>query len=112
MSGWFRHDAGKRLAGCFRGRDLLQHAAKIVAQLFHLLVTIAGLLCHTTIQNLLKSRRKRLLAYFGNGPWRIVKYSVSHIDRRLTAKRPGAGQYFVKEHTGRENVSPFIYPVA
>ena len=38
----------------------------------------------------------------------LVQHCMPHVDTRLSLKRPGASQHFVKQNAGRENVRPRI----
>jgi len=49
-----------------------------IAQVLHLLITIARLLRKAVIEYLLQARRDGFLAQLGHGSWRIVKHRVSH----------------------------------
>ena len=37
---------------------------------------------------------------------------MTHVDRGLAAKRPGAGEHFVKQHAHRKDVRAFVDAIA
>src|ERR1043166_3048260 len=57
-------------------------------------------------------RRDRTRAQLFNRSRRVVHHRVTHVDRRLAAKRPRAGQHFVKQHAEREDVRAFVDAIA
>ncbi len=92
--------------------NFLKHLPQLVAKVFHVLETISRFFRECAIDNLLQARRDRTRAQLGNRSRRIVQHCVTHVDRRLTAKRPGAGQHFVKQHAERKDVGAFIDAIA
>ena len=102
-----RH-ARKSFATLITGRHFLQNTPEIVAQLFHLLITIARLFCHTSIEDLLQTRWQRFLSQFLDRTRRIVKHGMPDVDCRLAAKWPGARQHLVKQNAGRKDIRALI----
>ena len=88
--------------------DLLQNRAQFVSHCRDLLITVFRVFCEGLVDYLLQLRRKRILSHFGERLRRSVKYLMTHVDHRLSLKRPDSGQHFVKQYAGRKNVRSMV----
>jgi len=86
--------------------------AQLVAEVVHALKTIFGFLRQRAIDRLLQTRRDRTRTQLGDRARRIVQHRVTYVDRRFAAKRPRAGEHFVKQHAERKDVGAFVHAVA
>src|SRR5688500_11353502 len=90
----------------------MQNAAKIVAHLGDLLVTVLGVLLQRLVNYRLQTGRHRIGPHFGELPRRTVKHLVADVDHRFTLESPDTGKHFVEENAGRENVRAGIGSLA
>src|SRR5688500_10620264 len=90
----------------------MQNAAKIVAHLGDLLVTVLGVLLQRLVNYRLQTGRHRIGPHFGELPRRTVKQLVADVDHRFTLESPDTGKHFVEENAGRENVRAGIGSLA
>ena len=100
------------LITAYTGIHLVQNLPQLVAKVFHVLETISRFFRECLINDLLEMRRYRARTQLRNRSRRIVQHCVTHVDRSLAAKRPGAGQHFVQQHAGRKNVRTFVDAIA
>ena len=92
--------------------DLLKHLSQLVAKVFHILEAISWLLGECFVDDLLQARWNLTRAQLRNRSRCVVQNCVAHINSRLAAKRPRAGQHFVKQNAEREDISAFIDTIA